>query len=362
MRGRARPVRGRARRPATDAYYALVVPGVEALAADELASLGARLTDTLSRFDRRESLLLFETADIRRALRSRLAEDIFRVVLDTPTPHARNAPAAIARRLEKPALDAALIEHHALAPKRGGRSYRAVVRVAGRQSFRREDLESAVVRALGAMLPHWVRAREAASVEVWAHVIGERTIAGVRLTPDEFGQRRYKRAHLPASLKPTVARALVLWSGPRPDDVVLDPMAGAGTILRERADAVPARLIAGGDVDPAAIDAARANAGRQPHLALWDALRLPVRSESIDAVITNPPDGRRHEAVDGLDRLSRGIMRETARVLGRGGRLVILTGEPAILARAITKQIHVLEKHRLLLRGLPVTAFVAVKR
>ena len=360
--GTARPARGRAPRPTANAYYALVVPGLEALAAEELTTLGARVTGTLSRFDRRESLLLFETAGVRRTLQSRLAEDIFRVVIDTPTPHARNTPAALARKLEKPVLDAALLEHHALAAKRGGRSYRVVVRVAGRQPFRREDVESAVVRALGVLLPHWVPTREAASVELWAHVIGGRTIAGVRLTPDDFAQRRYKRAHLPASLKPTVARALVLWSGPRPDDVVLDPMAGAGTILRERADAVPARLIAGGDVHRAAIEAARMNAGRQPRLALWDATRLPVRSESIDAMITNPPYGRQHEAASGLERLSRGLLREAARVLRPGGRLVVLTGEPVILARAIPKQIRVLEKQRLLLRGLPVTAFVAVKR
>ncbi|HEX5479843.1 MAG TPA: methyltransferase [Dehalococcoidia bacterium] len=338
------------------------MPGLEALAAEELTSLGARLTATLSRFDRRESLLLFQSADIRRVLHGRLAEDIFRVVLDTPTPHARNVPAAIARLLEKRALNTALFEHNALAPKRGGRSYRTVVRVAGRQPFRREDLEAAVVRALGALLPHWVRTRETASVEVWAHVISERTIAGVRLTPDEFAQRRYKRAHLPASLKPTVARALALWSGPRADDVVLDPMAGAGTILRERADAGPAKLIAGGDVDRVAIDAAQTNAGSHPHLALWDATRLPIRGESIDAMITNPPYGRQHEAVRGLDRLYRALLREAARALRPGGRLVVLTGEPAILMGAIPKQIRVLERHRLLLRGLPVTAFVAVKR
>jgi 23S rRNA G2445 N2-methylase RlmL len=188
------------------------VPGLEALAAEELASYGARVTETLSRFDRRESVVIFESTDIRRALRSRLPEDIFRVVLDTATPRARNVPAAIARGLEKRAVDAALLEHHALTPRRGGRSYRTVVRVAGRQAFRREALDTAVVRAVGVLLPHWVATRQSASVEVWVHVIGARTIAGIRLTPDEFAQRRYKRAHLPASLKPTVARALVLWS------------------------------------------------------------------------------------------------------------------------------------------------------
>jgi tRNA G10 N-methylase Trm11 len=335
---------------------------VEALAADELRAAAAKVTETLSGFDRRESLLLFEAPDIRRALRSTLLEDIYRVLVDVPLPRTRNVPAALSRALTREALDAALPEHHALASRRRGRSYRVVVRVAGKQPFRREDVEASFGRAVGSLLPHWVWTREKAAVEVWVQIIGERAIIGLRLTDDAFGQRRYKRAHLPASLKPTVARALVAWSAPRPDDVVLDPMAGAGTILRERADASPATLVAGGDLDAEAVAAASANAGRQTSVLRWDAARLPVRNACIDAIITNPPYGRQHEAVQGIDKLYRAMLAEAARVLRHGGRAVVLTGEPAVLGRVMPASFRTRATHRLLLRGLPVTAFVLERK
>ena len=345
------------------ACYALVVPGLEQLAAHELTATGAIAGDTLAGFDRRDSIVLFQTADLARVLRCGLLEDAFLTLADLPTPRARNVPAVLARTLTREALDAALLDPHALLAKRRGRSYRVVVRVAGRQPFRREQVEAAFGRALASLLPHWVRAREsAAAVEVWVHVAGGRTVVGLRVSSDELAQRRYKRAHLPASLKPTVARALVLWSAPQPADVVLDPLAGAGTVLRERAEAGRAALIAGGDIDPAAVAAARTNTGRQAALALWDTTRLPMRPGSVDALITNPPYGRQHGAPDGIEGLYRGLLREAARVLRPGGRCVVLTGEPAVLARAVPAALRVRARHRLLVRGLAVTAFIMERR
>jgi tRNA (guanine6-N2)-methyltransferase len=233
--------------------------------------------------------------------------------------------------------------------------------VAGRQAFHREDLEAPFIAALGALLPRWTPSGGQAAIELWVHVVGERTIAGLRLSGDELAQRRYKRAHLPASLKPTVARALVVLAEPRDDDVCLDPMAGAGTILRERAEAGRAALILGGDIDGSAVEAARVNAGKQASLARWDATRLPLAQASVDVVITNPPYGRQHGVVAGLDRLYARALREIARVLRPGGRCVLLTGEPAVLMRAMPPALRGLSKHRIVLRGLAVTAFVMVR-
>ncbi|MDP9238362.1 MAG: methyltransferase domain-containing protein [Chloroflexota bacterium] len=346
---------------AEPAYYALVVPGTEEIAAGELVRTGAMVSDALSRIDKRQGILLFAAADIRRVFRCGTLEDVFQIVLDTPTPGDKAAPKLLAREIDAAAFAAAALAHHALRPKKHGRTYKIIARVAGRQPFRREDIESAFDRAIAAMLPRWNATRGPAAMEVWVHVVGERTIAGIRLSGDELGQRAYKQAHLPASLKPTVARALVLMSEPKPDDVVLDPMCGAGTILRERADAGHARLVLGGDSAPDALDAARVNAGRHAALQRWDATRLPIRSGCIDAIVTNPPYGRQHEAVAGLDRLYSRSLREAARVLRPDGRCVVLTGEPSILMRALPSSLRLRAKRRLLLRGLAVTAFVLVR-
>jgi 23S rRNA G2445 N2-methylase RlmL len=342
-------------------FYALTVPGIEDLAILELTGGGARVDETLSRFDRRDSIVLFATKDASAPLGCGLLEDAFVVLFDAAVRSSPSAPKRVAEELTRERFERALRVHHAVTPKSRGRSYKVVARVAGKQAFRREELERAFVRAVGGLLPHWVATREAAALEVWVHIIGGRALAGIRISGDELAQRRYKRAHLPASLKPTVARALVLLTEPRPGDVFLDPMAGAATIARERAEAGASELILASDHDPGALQAARANAGRRVRLLRADALRLPLPDASVDAIATNPPYGRRMGEMAGLDRLYARSSREIARLLRPGGRCVVLTGEPGVWQRAMPPALRIRSKRRLLLRGLPVTAFAMVR-
>jgi len=368
-------------------YYALVVPGLEDIAAAELRAAGATVTETISRVDKRDGFVLFQTGDIAPVLRCGTLEDVFQIVLDAPSPPARGAPGQAARALERASIERALLTHNALRPGKHGRSFRVIARLAGQHPFRREDVEHAFTRALDGLLAKWVPARDRASLELWVHVVGPppafrprgprlpgrppvrasakpgpgRVLAGVRLSDDALAQRTWKRAHLPASLKPTVARALVSLAALHHGQTVVDPMCGAGTILRECAEAVRGLRLLGGDLDSEQLDAARVNAGKQSSLVRWDATKLPLRDGSVGVVITNPPYGRQHEAVAGLDRLYRRAMRESARVLRIGGRAVVLTGEPTTLLEALPKSLRVRSKRRLLLRGLPVTAFVIVR-
>jgi SAM-dependent methyltransferase len=357
----SRPPAGRKTRATPPLYAAHVVPGIEDLAANELTRLGANVRETLRGFDRRDSVVLFEAPDPALALRAGLLEDVFAVMLNVPTPSGRGAPKQLAALLDRPSLERALALHNAARRRTGPRTYGVVARVAGRHAFRREEIEPPLLRAVGALLPRWNAASERAALEVWAQVTGERTLVGVRVSGDELAQRRYKTAHLPASLKPTVARALVELSEPGADDVVLDPMCGAGTILRERADAGRAEMIIGGDTDADAVEAARTNARRSASVMRWDATRLPLPERCVDAVICNPPYGKRHGEIRGLDRLYARSTREMARVLRPDRRCVLLTGEPDVLFRALPPALRVVSKRRILLRGLPVTAFVMVR-
>src|SRR5262249_32855534 len=158
----------------------------------------------------------------------------------------------------------------------------------------------ALAQGLSGKLPaSWRHADENAAVEVWLTIHGATALCGLRLSDRTMRHRAYKMEHLPASLRPTVAAAMVRLAEPKPNQVILDPMCGAGTILAEVFEASGRRRedgvqVWGGDIDAAALRAAGANLRRlgAALLARWDAVRLPLSNQSADHLISNPPFGK----------------------------------------------------------------------
>jgi tRNA (guanine10-N2)-dimethyltransferase len=137
----------------------------------------------------------------------------------------------------------------------------------------------------------------------------------------------------PGVMMPRLTRALVNLSGVEPGEVLLDPFAGTGGTLIE-ASLLGARAV-GLDVDPVMLRGARLNLSGA-ELALADAARLPLRSASVDAVVSDLPYGQSvHIRGETLDRLFDESLAEVARVLRAGRRAVIVTHRPieAIAAR-----------------------------
>jgi 23S rRNA G2445 N2-methylase RlmL len=139
----------------------------------------------------------------------------------------------------------------------------------------------------------------------------------------------WRRGDVPAASHPTIAAALARVAGVRDDDVVWDPFAGSGAELVERALLGPYRALVGGDVDPRALDAARANlaaAGLTAQLEQRDV--LAPAPEGVTLVITNPPMGRRAARSPGLDALLDRFVAHAAAALPARGRLVWLAPWP----------------------------------
>src|SRR5690606_6071122 len=154
----------------------------------------------------------------------------------------------------------------------------------------------------------------------------ESALVGMRLAAAPLYKRAYKQEHVPGSLKPSVAAALLFLADITPGQHVLDPCCGAGTILIEAA-AIGAKA-RGGDQEDTAIAAARANAeaaGVTIEVQTWDARTLPLEDASVDAVVTNLPWGRQVEVDAGLADFYRAVCAEMERVLVEGGRIVLLT-------------------------------------
>jgi tRNA (guanine10-N2)-dimethyltransferase len=125
-------------------------------------------------------------------------------------------------------------------------------------------------------------------------------------------------------------------SGIEPGEVLLDQFAGTGGTLIE-ASLLGVRAL-GLDVDPLMLAGARLNLPGA-EVALADAARLPLRSASVDAVVSDLPYGQSVQIRgETLDRLYEESLAEVARVLRPGRRAVIVTHRPIerIAARHLT--------------------------
>ncbi len=271
--------------------------------------------------------------------RMRCAEDLFALAaylrplapdqsgLEQARKLARNAPfveTALARRLE-------------VTPgSRSGRrlDFRVLVRTTGVHDYRRVDLQKAIEQGIAERGDRRWRAAENAEVEFWATLLDDELILAIRLSDDRMRQRDYKVAHFPGSLRPSVAAAMAFLSEPADDDVVLDPLCGAGTILIERAHLGRYRMLLGGDRDPQALAAARENVGpRYQPIALrqWDAATLPLKDGEVTRIVTNLPWGRKSGSHPDNRRLYPKLLAEFRRVLAPGGLMVLMTSETRLM-------------------------------
>jgi tRNA G10 N-methylase Trm11 len=165
-------------------------------------------------------------------------------------------------------------------------------------------------------------------------------IATVRALPDEVRiewtprladpRFAYRRADVAAASHPTLAAALVRVSDPREDDVVWDPFVGSGLELCERHVFGPSRELVGTDVDDTALDRARQNlASVGATASLFRAGAGAFQPDApVDAIITNPPMGRRVLEGHDIAGMLAEFVRRAPAVLGPRGRLVWMSPTP----------------------------------
>jgi predicted RNA methylase len=142
----------------------------------------------------------------------------------------------------------------------------------------------------------------------------------------------YRRGDVPAASHPTIAAALAFVAGARDDDVVWDPFVGSGLELCERAQRGAYARLVGTDLDPAALDVARANleacGAARFDLALHDAAKGAPAGMRPTLIVTNPPMGRRvHRSADLRAFLPR-FVAAAARSLAPSGRFAWLSPFP----------------------------------
>jgi len=351
-----------------------VVPGLEQLAAEEILTLpgAGKVVRAVKRFDERTSLLVVEyKGSPDHLLNLRSVEDIFALTVETDDVPASRAGLGAVRSVisGERSLDAAVAAALRVRPRRKGRvSFRVIARKAGQHAFRRVDLQRTVERALLDRYPAWRLVEDNAHLELWVSLVGSLLVVGVRMSDVTMRQRDARagsgrREHRPAALKPTIAYAMVALSGPRDDDVFLDPMCGSGTILIERAQTCRYRLLLGGDIDPEAVQTTRENVGprfKPIKIRQWDATSLPLEDRSISALVTNMPFGKQIGSREENRTRYPELLAEWSRILKANGSMVLLTSERALLRQALKDRRELVLARQLpvLVRGVPASIYV----
>jgi 23S rRNA G2445 N2-methylase RlmL len=346
----------------------VVLPGLETVADDEIArDLGGEVKRT------GRGLVVFRVEEPDAALlQLRTTEDVFLLAWGTDKLTYRAEDLDRIRRWTAHEADwnQLLQIHHRIHPRPKGRpSYRLVTQMTGEHGYRRADAAKALAQGLAGKFPSsWRPAEDNAAVEVWLTIHGATAVCGLRLSDRTMRHRLYKHEHLPASLRPTLAAALVRLAEVRPGHTLLDPMCGAGTILAEALEAArrsrgaPVQLW-GGDVDAGAARAAAANLRRlgPVHLARWDAARLPLPAQSVDRIVSNLPFGKQLSSPEEVGPLYRRVLPEMDRVLRPGGRAVLLVSEAPLLREA-ARQTTWKHERELRVRVLGQMAVISVWR
>lgn len=160
----------------------------------------------------------------------------------------------------------------------------------------------------------------------------------LRLSPRPLSVRPWRVCNLAGALNASVAQAMVRLSLPNPDDVVLNVCCGSATLLIERLAAAPARIAVGCDTDRMSRDCARENveaSGYTASITAWDAGALPSPDAWVDVVLADLPFGQlvgsHHENTVLYPR----VLREAARVTVGGGLLIALTQDIRLWERLV---------------------------
>jgi len=354
-------------------FLAVTQPGIQAITSDEIRHKWKDSEVNKSISIRNGALTSFSVrTSPAELLTLRTTEDVYAALGEVGLSWQKNDLEGLyAHIVASKELEPALAIHRQLHRRAGMKTtYRVVVQTdRDPRPYRRVDLQKALEKAIGDRYHHkWKLVDEEADLEFWGMLSGRRLILGLRLSDRTMRHRKYKVAHLPASLKPTVAAALVWLSMPSRGDVFLDPMAGAGTILIERAEAGPYSQLYGGDIRDEAVAVMAENIGTkyQPiDFRQWDATQLPLQNSSVSKIVCNLPFGKQIGTHESNVALYLQAFSEFNRVLKPEGLMVLLTTEDKLVTNGVASNpgLSLLKKYsRVTVLGLEATVYVIKKK
>ncbi|XP_061641171.1 THUMP domain-containing protein 3 isoform X2 [Phyllopteryx taeniolatus] len=188
-------------------------------------------------------------------------------------------------------------------------------------------------------------------IEVLLNIHNTEVVIGIALTEESLHRRNISHFG-PTTLRSTLCYGMLRLCKPQPSDIILDPMCGTGAIPLEGALEFPASFYICGDNNDMAVNRTvnnvchiqkrKAEKGGAPGLPIdtvrWDLASLPMRSSSVDIIITDMPFGKRMGSRKKNWDLYPSCLREMARVCRpASGKAVLLTQDKKCFSKALSR-------------------------
>lgn len=208
----------------------------------------------------------------------------------------------------------------------------------GKHNFTSMDLGRETGGFIHDRISTWKANMKDFDIEILVDLKDEHLIAGIALSKDKLSLRN--RSELGATtLNSCIAYGLIKIANVKAGDIVLDPMAGVGTIPIECSQVFPNTInmcsdIKSKDINKAQINSNLFSKGRIIIMKA-DATNLPIRDSSVDVIISDLPFGKRHGSFKKNRKLYPDMMKEMTRILINGGRAAFLTSEKNVMRRTI---------------------------
>ncbi|XP_074490574.1 tRNA (guanine(6)-N(2))-methyltransferase THUMP3 [Sebastes fasciatus] len=188
-------------------------------------------------------------------------------------------------------------------------------------------------------------------IEVLLNIHKEEVVVGIALTEESLHRRNISHFG-PTTLRSTLCYGMLRLCKPQASDIILDPMCGTGAIPLEGAIEFNNAFYVAGDNNDMAVNrtvnnvrhfqkrkAAKGSASGLPiDTVRWDLCNLPIRTGSVDIIITDMPFGKRMGSRKKNWDLYPSCLREMARVCTPGsGKAVLLTQDKKCFSKAVSR-------------------------
>ncbi|XP_053325782.1 tRNA (guanine(6)-N2)-methyltransferase THUMP3 [Spea bombifrons] len=196
-------------------------------------------------------------------------------------------------------------------------------------------------------------------IEVLLNISYNEMVVGIALTEESLHRRNITHFG-PTTLRSTLAYGMLRLCDLQPSDVIIDPMCGTGAIPIEGVSEWPSSFFIAGDNNPQAVNRTASNIssllekqqspdceprGLPIDAAHWDISSLPLRTGSVDVIVTDMPFGKRIGSKKKNWDLYPSCLREMSRVCRAGtGRAVLLTHDRKCFIKALAKAGHLWKK------------------